>query len=300
MTRASPYNSPPLSGTIASRATSAERARLLWPLDERTDRIHPQRRYRARARGRPTRHRAARRRERRGAQGPGPWRRGEQRGVGDGAGREKTAARDCRDHPRQSGTPARGRGGVRRGRGIHQFPDGASVLVWRTAPRRGRRRALLASANRRRAQGAGRVSFGQSDRAAHGRPRPQRRARRHARAHARGKRLRGHARVLLQQRRTPDAAARRIRACALPRRDRPSGYDARRRLPGRIHPRRRARAGQATRRDARRRGRYRRFFARQPRRRFLPTSAAPASAWESASTSSPTNSISSAAARSMR
>ena len=291
MTRASPYNSPLLSDTIASRATSAERARLLWPLDERTDRIHPQRRYRARARGRPTHHRAARRRERRGAQGPGPWRRGEQRGVGDGAGREKTAARDRRDHPRQSGTPARGRGGVRRGRGIHQFPDGASVLAWRTAPRRGRRRALLASANRRRAQGAGRVSFGQSDRAAHGRPRPQRGARRHARAPARGERLRGHARVLLQRRRTPDAAARRIGARALSRRDRPS----RLRCPKTATRANTSATSRATwSSDTARRSPTRpisRFFARQPRRRFLPTSAAPASAWESASTSSPTNSI---------
>ena len=42
------------------------------------------------------------------------------------------------------------------------------------------------------------------------------------------------------------------------------------------------------------------IFRAPPRRRSSPTSAAPASAWESASTSSPTNSISFAAARSTR
>ena len=186
---------------------------------------------------------------------------------------------------------------------------GAGFINFRMAPAfwHGELRRAAAEGERfwRPQIGAGRkvqVEFlsANPDRAAHRRPRAQRGARRHARAHARGERLRRHARVLLQQRRTPDEAARRIGARALPRRDRPPRDDARGRLPGRIHPRHRTRRWlRATARRSPTRPIWK-FFAHRPKRRSSPTSAAPASASVSASTFTPTNSTSSAAARSTR
>ena len=237
--------------------------------------------------------------------GRAPDRAGVGRRVGGSEGSHPRGLRDQRrDAPRKvPPTPAppggggdprasarRGRDRARRGRGtgIPQRVPLARVLPRGAGADPGRGRSLRHRRRGARAARHGGVRQRQPHGAADARSRPARDSRRLRGQAFRGNGLRDDPRVLLQQRGSPDARARRIGPRPVPRAPRPAGGAARGRLPGRLHPGDRGRASRPS-TGSRSRARATRQFSGRPRRTASsPTSGGPSSASAFASTSTRT------------